>query len=368
HGMIADIWNLKDLPQLHLLPPFPFGIAMKNMLALSKLDIYFLKWISLVNKRNIKFSLKSKVGFFYIMLLNKILGEGLIRPEFLDYKDIIKAVEFVDNILKKYKGCCIQTNISSAVRFCLVAQDNGISLEGLRFRCSGEPVTNAKNKIIEGSNAKYILHYALTEAGVVGSRCLRPTSVDDIHLFKGSFALISHIRQVKDANIDVFLLTTLLPFAPKILLNVEPGDYGKIETRKCGCPYDEFGLYDHIYDIRSFEKLCGDGATFFGPELMRIIEEILPSRFGGSNLDYQFVEKEDIDGLTRLFVYINPDINNIDEGNILATIIGELKKKGEKYEVMAEVWARLGTIKVIRKHPIITEKGKLYPLHILSGS
>ena len=103
-------------------------------------------------------------------------------------------------------------------------------------------------------------------------------------------------------SVDAFLFTSFSPATPKILLNVESGDYGVIETRSCGCKFEELGFTDHIHNIRGFDKLSSAGMTFVGTDLVRIIEEVLPAKFGGASTDYQMVEEEDKKGHTRMSI------------------------------------------------------------------
>ncbi|TBR14766.1 hypothetical protein EPO66_06600 [bacterium] len=179
--------------------------------------------------------------------------------------------------------------------------------------------------------------------------------------------MISHKRNFAGVNIDAFLFTTLLPSSPKILFNVESGDYGTIATKKCGCPYDALGFDIHISNIRSFEKLTAESMTFYGDEIANIIENVLPSKFGGSYLDYQFVEEEDENGITHLSIFVNPDMGEIDENNIIATVLSELRKGGDSQRVMAEVWCKTKSIIIKRNKPVFTKSGKLSPLHIKGG-
>ncbi len=95
------------------------------------------------------------------------------------------------------------------------------------------------------------------------------------------------------------LFTTLLPTSAKVLLNFESDDYGVILTeRECGCPIGELGFERHLHTIRSYEKLTSEGMNFVGGDLLRLVEEVLPSRFGGGPPDYQLVEEE-VDGLAE---------------------------------------------------------------------
>jgi len=366
-GIITDIWNLGNTPHIILRPVFPYGMGMNFMLHLSKFGMYPLAWFSLIDERKVRLSLRSKLGVFYILHMSSIFGAKFPNPEYIDPKDISKVVELVIRLLKEHSECCIFTNVSSAVRVCLAAREKGINLNGLKFRGCGEPLTAAKHKIIDSCGAKYILYYAFTEIGLAGSLCLDPLAIDDIHLFKNFVALISRKREFAGSSIDAFLFTTLLPSAPKILLNVESGDYGEIETRRCGCPYDGLGFYDHIHNVRSFEKLCSNGMTFYGTDIMRIVEEVLPDKFGGSSLDYQLVEEEDSEGITHITIVVSPKLTGVDEDRLIETLLGELRNGGDSQKVMAEVWSRLGAIKVKRDYPKLTPAGKMFPLHILSN-
>ena len=72
------------------------------------------------------------------------------------------------------------------------------------------------------------------------------------------------------------------------------------------CPLERYGYTEHISRIRSYSKLTGEGVTLVGSEMLRILEEVLPSRFGGSPLDYQLLEEEDEQGFTRLHLLVSP--------------------------------------------------------------
>src|SRR5207248_5736504 len=141
-----------------------------------------------------------------------------------------------------------------------------------------------------------------------------------VHFFKDGLALIQHSRPVPGAEltVDAFHFTTLLSTSPKLLLNVESDDYGLMETRSCGCPLESYGYTEHLRQIRSFRKLTGEGVTLVGSEMVHILEEVLPSRFGGSPLDYQLVEEEDEQGFTRLGLVVSPRIEIADEAAVIA--------------------------------------------------
>jgi phenylacetate-coenzyme A ligase PaaK-like adenylate-forming protein len=253
-----------------------------------------------------------------------------------------------------------------AVRICQAAKKKGIDLTGAEFFLTAEPTTEAKQKEINSSGGGVFTLYAFTEAGIVGLGCMKPVSPDNVHICKDSVALIQHPREVPHAatSVDAFLFSTLLSTAPKILLNVESGDYGVVKARNCGCRWEEVGLMDHIYNIGGFDKLTSEGMTFIGTDLVRIIEDVLPAKFGGASTDYQVVEEEDEKGYTRMSVIVSPELGEIDEAELIKTILDRLSRGTDTERMMAQVWAQAKTLRVQRRQPFITARGKLMPLHI----
>src|SRR5262249_35115641 len=159
---------------------------------------------------------------------------------------------------------CVTTNASSAVRVCTAAQARGASLEKVCFITLGEPFTEAKQRAVAASGARALVRYAFTEAGIIGYRCAAPRPSDGLRFLRDSYGLIQRRRAVNDPALEVeaLLFTSLLPTAPKILLNLESGDYARLERHDCGCDLGKLGLEDHLSEIRSFEKLSSEGMTF----------------------------------------------------------------------------------------------------------
>jgi hypothetical protein len=104
--------------------------------------------------------------------------------------------------------------------------------------------------------------------------------------------------------------------------------------------------------------------TFIGTDLMKIIEEVLPVKFGGTSTDYQMVEEEDEQGHTRMSIVVSPELGAIDEAELIKTILTGLSKGKDGKRMMAEVWGQAKTLRVKRIRPFVTPAGKLMPLHI----
>ena len=179
-------------------------------------------------------------------------------------------------------------------------------------------------------------------------------------------AVVTYPRQVpcSDVIVPALNVTSLLPAAPKILINAESDDYGILETRSCGCPLEAVGFTTHIREIRSFGKLTGEGVTMVGSEMLHILEDVLPGRFGGSALDYQLIEEEDSEGFTHVSLIVSPEIPIADESQIVSAVLEAMSTESLGAEAARQIWSQTGTLQVRRERPFLTARGKLLPLYI----
>ncbi|MFC2068462.1 hypothetical protein ACFLTP_05600, partial [Chloroflexota bacterium] len=252
-------------------------------------------------------------------------------------------------------------------QYCQAAVENGLDIEGTHFSSGGEPLTPAKRRLIEATGASVTGRYAISEIGRIGYGCLEAGATDNVHLFHDSVALIQHQRKVEhtDIQVNAFLFTTLLPSAPKILVNMESDDFGEVETRSCGCLFGQLGFGTNLCNIRSFAKLSGNGMTIVGTDFVRILDDVLPSKYGGAATDYQLLEEEDSQGQTHLSLIISPTVGIVDEDQVIATMLGELRKASTTGgKLAAGLWSQANTIQVKRMYPIST-MGKVMTLHLM---
>jgi hypothetical protein len=360
-----EIYGVADTPVALWYPIMP-GAGPLFVLGCTKAGKTPTKWFSPVERRGFRPALRNRIGTNYLVHAGRLFGARWPAPEYVPLDDAWRVAEWLADVISRKGGCYFGTYASAAVRICHAAQKGGISIAGTIFFTTGEPATQAKRKEIESSKAIVYPYYAFMEVGAVGYGCVHPIAADEVHFFKDKLALIQQHTEVPHAavSIDAFLFTTLMPSAPKILLNVESGDYGVVETRNCGCGLEELGFIEHIHDIRGFDKLTGEGMTFISMDLVRIIDEILPARFGGSSTDYQMVEEEDEQGHTMLSIAASPQLGAIDEAELVKTVLAELSKGTDGRRMMAGVWAQAKTLRVKRVQPFATARGKLMPLHI----
>jgi hypothetical protein len=248
---------------------------------------------------------------------------------------------------------------SGAVRAVNAANELGLDIAGTVFRCGGEALTPAKEKVIEDAGCSVFCYYHVTDAaGLIGVPCGRRVAVDEVHLASDRVAAISRRRKLFDGEeVDALLLTTVLPRVPTPLINWESGDTAVLEERSCGCTLDEAGLRPHLHTIRSYEKLTSEGMTFSNSALVTLVEEQLPRRFGGSPNDYQFVEQE-VGGTTRMRLRASPQLGPLDEDEVRDEAVRFLASRGGEERFMAMIWRLAGTIEVVRVEPHVTRAGK----------
>jgi hypothetical protein len=103
---------------------------------------------------------------------------------------------------------------------------------------------------------------------------------------------------------------------------------------------------------------------FLGPDLLRLIEDVLPARFGGAPTDYQLVEGEE-DGVPNVAVVVAPGVGPVDEREVARSVLETLGAGGGYRRMMAGVWRDGGTVRVVRRQPHATGAGKILPLRSL---
>jgi hypothetical protein len=314
-------------------------------------------------------SLRVRAVSWYMSAVARLAGGALPTPTFLDLRQPARLVDWLTERRREGRFVCVTTYASSAVRVCIAAWERGLRLDGVCFITLGEPFTEAKRQAVERVGARVLVRYAFTEGGIIGFACGTPNISDDLHFFSDCYGLIQRLQAVGNGGpmVDAFLFTSLLPTAPKIMLNVSSGDYGRLDVRDCGCAMGALGLRQHLSEIRSFEKLSGEGMTFVQTDLLHVLEEVLPSRFGGTSADYQALEEEGEHGFLRLLLAVSPSVGPIDEEALRETFLREVARVGEAESYMAQVWDQTGAVDVRRQPPVATRAGKILPFHLVQA-
>jgi hypothetical protein len=315
-------------------------------------------------------SLKYSLANAYILNVCRLHGVKVPRPERvpLDRADII--VRWMEKVLREEGQVLVSGGVSLSLRIAVAANEMGVDLTGATLSGGGEPPTETKVAIITGTGARFLTSYHFSEVGAVGLPCQNPVDCNDHHLIVDHLEVLQYPRKVPgtDVTVDAFNVTTLLPTAPKIMTNVEIDDYGTIENRNCGCEWEQMGFIKHVRDIRSFRKLTGEGMTLIGSDMERILDQVLPEKYGGSAQDYQLLEEEVEGGFTRRSIIVSPRVILGDESAVIRTVLEELGR-GDAAADLARAFLSQGkSLGVKRMDPIWTDRGKLMPLHMIRQS
>lgn len=331
------------------------GASLWAVAALTALRTPSIEWFTLLQEGRAFYDVLTKLARLY--------GVTLPSLTYTQFNEAAKVMAWVKTTASS-AACGILTIPSLALRLAVEAKSQGASLNNVTFITLGEPLTPAKLRVIQAAGARAFSSLGFTEFGRATYGCANPTAPDDTHICRDGIAVTQRRRVVDHlgTEVDALLFTALRPYARKILLNMETGDYATIMQRQCGCPLESLGWTDHLLDIRSFEKLNAVGRMFFGSTLYSLVEEELPVRFGGQPTDYQLLEEEDIEGFTRLTVLVHPRLDGIDEDAVLQVVEDTLQGLSKH---MSLVWHDAGVVRVRRSSPVLTAAGKLMPLHHL---
>jgi hypothetical protein len=294
---------------------------------------------------------------------SRLAGVPLPRLEHVALDAPLSIVRWMVQTLRSGEVPHLWVSPSSAIRLCRAAQDAGLDLTGGRFTVTGEPVTAARLAVIRGAGGDAVPDYGSAEAGgSVAYGCLAPDAPDETHVFHDLHAVI----QAESAPLPggALLVSSLRQTAPFVLLNVSMGDRAVVTRRTCGCALQALGWHTHLHTIRSYEKLTAGGVTFIDADVIRVLEEVLPRRFGGGPTDYQLVEEEADDGQPRLRLLVHPSIGAVDPGAVSEAFLGAIGQGSRIGAGMALHWRDGGFLRVERAAPRSTPSGKI--LHLVA--
>lgn len=360
-----DLWD-RPFALWRVKPPSTSGI--NNSLRQAKLGRAVDKWFNPYRATHGLEAVKYSLFTEYTIAAGRVSGARLSRPEHCPPRQAAKVARWLAECRREGAPALIDAQAGLGVRACLAAAAEGVDISGTFFRLGGEPFTEAKAAVVAASGSAAVSHYSAVETGRVGVACPNREALDDLHFLSEKLAVLQREKLVGSAGarVGALLYTTLLPCTPKVMINVESDDYGVLEQRSCGCPWDDIGLSLHLHGVRSYEKLTSEGNHFLGSDLYALIDEVLPARFGGSPTDYQLAEEE-LGGLPKVSVVVRAAIGDVEEREVTSTVIDFLRSRPAN-RLMAEFWDQSDTLQVVRREPHVTAAGKTPALHIASSS
>jgi hypothetical protein len=294
-----------------------------------------------------------------------LAGRAVPLPEYAPTDRPEAVLSWMAETIRAGRTPHLWTFPSSAVRLAQEAAATGWSLEGLQLTLGGEPITPARLEALRRLGAQVLPSYSGMEAISLAGGCLAPEAADEVHYFSDLYALVQPERQGPRHGAPPLSLwlSTLRPTAPVLLINGSLGDQAILGERACGCPLEQPGWTTHLQRIRSFEKLTAGGMTFLDSDIIRVLEEVLPARFGGGATDYQLVEDVTADGQPRLRLLVSPMLGPLDEQEIAETLLASIGGYSATERVMELQWRTAGLLQVERQAPRQAASGKILHLH-----
>lgn len=364
-NLSLNAWG--GLDWLHGIWGVPGGTAALQLLRYSAAGCPPTRWFSQVDPGTPTLHPRYRWSGEALRWGGLVAGVRLPRPVFVRIENPLPIAHWMAEVLRGGHTPHLHTFASSAVRLCQAALGAGVDLQGARFTIGGEPVTEARLDAVRQVGAEALPQYAGTESGgSIGSGCLAPEAPDDVHLYHDLHALIQPNQDGETPGLpaSALFISSLHPTAPFILLNVSMGDQAVMTRRACGCPLERLGWATHMHTIRSYEKLTCGGMAYLDADVIRVLEEVLPTRFGGVPTDYQLVEDEADDGQPRLRLLVDPAVGPLDNrtvANVFLTAIGD----GSGVEHLTELlWRDTHILSVERLAPRTTASGKILHLHV----
>jgi hypothetical protein len=343
----------------------PGGWSIIRILDLGAFGAAPVRWFSQVDPMRADLPPRYRLSARALRWGGRLAGVRLPRPRHVSLDDPLPIARWMADVLRDGKTPNLVTFATSAVRLCRAAVEARIDLSGARFTISGEPITPARVAAIHRVGGEVMPRCGITELGAVGHGCLAPEAADDLHFLTDLHAVIQPGPAGAPAGLPprALLVSSLRPKARMILLNASLGDQATLVRRDCGCPLAELGWKTHIHSVRSYEKLTAGGMMFPDAEIIRVLEEVLPARFGGGATDYQLREEEGLDGSPRLRLLVHPALGSLDPDAVAHAFLDAIGSGTGAAQITGLTWREAGLVRVERQAPGVTAAGKILHWH-----
>ena len=344
----------------------PDSSGLKHGLIAAKLGRPMERWFSPVRVSWTGESAKFAAVTAYSVHGGRFFGGRIPRPEYVPLSNARPVARWLAGTVSGGRAGVLSAAANNAVRVCIAAREEGLDISGAVFRVSGEPFSEAKHRLVAELGARTFSAWSMSETGTLGGGCANRETVDEVHLFSGKIAAFQRRKILADgeSEVEALYLTTVITSTPKLMLNLDSGDYGVLTKRRCGCPLERAGFTSHLHGIRNYEKLTAGGIQFVGSDIIRLVEEILPAAHGGHPTDYQFVEEQE-GPLSRVAVCVSPRVGPVDESSVTNTVLQFLASQNQGNRLMSKFWEEGRTLRVVRREPYVTPASKTPHIKVL---
>jgi hypothetical protein len=296
--LLLESHGLRDAPLAFWMPGPPGIAGLHNLLAHAKLGRPPERWFSTspAPARGDGLAFWIDRGWRLARRLLPRLGPA---PEWVPAE---RADEVARWLARARQPAALKCFASSALRVAGAAVAGGLNLSGSVVFAGGEPLTAARRDFLARSGLRVYARYAATEAGFIAGACPHGEGGGEMHLYADRLAVVGPEPGGPAAP---FAFTSLSLSAPKVLLNVELGDHGRLRRRACGCALGRAGLVWHLSDVHSPAKIAAEGVKLGELDFTRAAEEAVRD-LGGNPDEIQIWLGTGADGASRLTLVLAP--------------------------------------------------------------
>src|SRR4030042_2894464 len=122
--------NALDSPMGIWLPLLPSSAGISSLLHHWQAGNPVLRWFSQVNEKEVQASIRDRLAMRYIIYGSRLWGAQFPYPENVRLSQAIKVAQWMSETKKKYGSCSLNCFISSAVKICQAARENGLDISG----------------------------------------------------------------------------------------------------------------------------------------------------------------------------------------------------------------------------------------------
>jgi hypothetical protein len=359
HALFREGFELGDRPFALWRAVPPSGSGFNNGFRQVRCGQPVARWFNPYGRRRTAQDAQFALFTAFTLGVAAVCRAPLARPELCPPGDAARVARWLAARRAEGRPAVLDTQAGLAVRTCLEAEEDGLDISGTLIRTGGEPLTLAKAAVAERVGVRVVPHYSMTELGRVAVACSEPEATDDMHPLLDKLAVLARPDDGDDGA-RALVYTTLTTVTPKLMINVDSGDRAHVSERDCSCPYGRMGMRLHVHSVHARDKLTSEGSLFLAGDLVTLVEEVLPASFGGAPTDYQLVEEEE-DGLPKVSVVVRPSVGPLDDASVVAVVLAHLRGI-PRLAFMAGIWEDGRTLRVVRRDPEPTSRGKILAL------
>lgn len=359
HALFREAFALDDRPFALWRAVPPSGSGFNNAFRQIRCGQAVTRWFNPYRRRRTVQDVQFAVFTAFTLGVAAACRAPLARPELCPADDAARVARWLAARRAEGRPAVLDTQAGLAVRTCLAAEEHGLDISGTTIRTGGEALTAAKTAVTKRAGVQAVTHYSMTELGRVAVACSEPQAADDMHYLLDKLAVLTRPDEGEDGA-RALIYTTLGTATPKLMINVDSGDRGFVTERECGCPYGKIGMRLHVHGVHARDKLTSEGNQFLAGDLLTLVEEVLPARFGGEPTDYQLVEEEE-GGLPRVTIVVRPSVGPLDGAEVVEAALAHLYGI-PRLALMAGIWEDGHTLRVVRRDPEPTSRGKILAL------